>query len=75
MIFKNIFRLITVVITLLLILFVIYGLKLGIFQDKNVLVDYIKEFGVVGPLFFIFLQLFQVVFPIVPEHDKSIMFL
>lgn len=66
MIFKNIFRLITVVITLLLILFVIYGLKLGIFQDKNVLVDYIKEFGVVGPLFFIFLQLFQVVFPIVP---------
>ena len=52
-VFKSMFRIITIIVTLLLILFVIYGLKLGIFQDKTVLVDYIKEFGVVAPLFFI----------------------
>lgn len=63
---KNVFKIITIVITLLLILFIIYGLKLGIFEDKNILVNYIKGLGLFAPIFFIFLQMIQVVFPVIP---------
>lgn len=63
---KGIFKVVTIVVTIFLIFFVIYGIKLGIFQDKMVLIRYMKKFGIFAPLFFIFLQLFQVVFPVIP---------
>lgn len=63
---KNIFKIITVIVTILLIAFIIYGLKLGIFKDKEILVNYIKQFGIFAPLFFIVLQAIQVVFPVIP---------
>lgn len=63
---KTTFKIITIIVTILLILFVIYGLKLGILEDKNLLVNYMKRFGVFAPLFFVFLQIIQVVFPVVP---------
>lgn len=63
---KVLFRVVTVVVTIVIILFIIYGIKLGIFQDKMVLVNYMKKFGILAPLFFIFLQIFQVVFPVIP---------
>lgn len=63
---KNIFRLITIVMTLFIVIFVLYGIKLGIFQDKMILIHYIKKFGIFAPIFFVFLQLFQVVFPVIP---------
>lgn len=63
---KLLFRVVTVIVTLLLALFIIYGLRLGIFQDKMLLVSYIKRFGIIAPIFFLFLQTFQVVFPVIP---------
>jgi len=63
---KNIFKIITIIITILLIIFIIYGLKLGIFKDKEILVNYIKQFGLFAPLFFLLLQIIQVVFPVIP---------
>ena len=63
---KFLFKVVTIVVTLLLIVFVLYGLHLGIFQDKMILVNYMKKFGFWAPGFFIFLQLFQVVFPVIP---------
>ena len=63
---KFLFKVVTIVVTILLIVFVLYGLHLGIFQDKMILVNYMKKFGFWAPGFFIFLQLFQVVFPVIP---------
>lgn len=63
---KVVFKIVTIIMSLLLILFVIYGLKLGILEDKNLLVNYMKKFGVFAPIFFVFLQVIQVVFPVIP---------
>ena len=38
----------------------------GIFRDKDLLVDKIRTFGVWGPLVFLLLQAFQVMFPVIP---------
>lgn len=65
-IIKYLFKILTIIITILLIIFIIYGLKIGLFADKIILVNYIKKFGILAPIFFIFLQLFQVIFPIIP---------
>lgn len=63
---KIVMKLLTGVITIMILLFIFYGLKIGILQDKTVLVSYIKGLGIGAPLFFIFLQIFQVVFPVIP---------
>ena len=63
---KVIFKVITIIVTIMLVLFVLYGIHLGIFKDKMILVNYMKKFGLFGPIFFIFLQIFQVVFPVIP---------
>lgn len=63
---KIIFNLVTLFMTLLIIVFIIYGMKLGIFEDKMIMVNYIKQYGFFGPFIFILIQIFQVVFPIVP---------
>lgn len=64
--FKIFFKLVTILMTIVILIFVFYGLKLGILNDKMLLVDYIKGFGLVAPLFFIGLQAIQVVFPVIP---------
>lgn len=63
---KNLFKLSTILATIIILLFIIYGLKLGIFQNKIVLVNYIKKFGIIGPIFFLCFQIFQVIFPVIP---------
>lgn len=63
---KIIFKIVTVIITMLLIIFILYGLKIGIFEDREILVNYIKKFGLFAPIFFLFLQAVQVVFPVIP---------
>lgn len=63
---RFVFKGITIIVTIFLVLFVLYGLRLEILQDKMLLVDYIKKFGIIAPLFFISLQAFQVVFPVIP---------
>jgi len=63
---KKFFKIFGILLTGLFLIFIIYALKLGIFEDKLVLVRYIEKFGVFAFLFFIFLQAAQVVVPIVP---------
>lgn len=65
-IFKVIIKVISFFVSVLLLYFVLYGIKLGINGDKIELVNYIKKFGWLAPLFFILLQMFQVVFPVIP---------
>lgn len=63
---KNVFSIATIFMTILIIIFIIYGIKIGIFRDKMILVEYIKTFGIFAPLLFLFIQVIQVVFPIIP---------
>ncbi len=61
-----IFKFVTVVSTIFIFGFLFYGIKLGILQDKNILINYMKQLGWKAPLFFILLQAIQVVFPVIP---------
>lgn len=63
---RNLFNIVTIIMTILIVIFIIYGIKFGIFKDKNILIDYIKKFGVFAPTFFIFIQIIQVIFPVIP---------
>ena len=63
---QRIFNIITIITTVLLIAFIIYAFKLGILEDKTVLVQYMKKFGIFACLFFILIQIVQVVFPVIP---------
>jgi uncharacterized membrane protein YdjX (TVP38/TMEM64 family) len=65
-IFKGLFNFFMFLITLLIILFIVYGMKLGIFDNKTIMVNYIKGYGVLGPFVFVLIQILQVVFPIIP---------
>lgn len=65
---KYLFKIITLFITLLFILFIAYALKLGLFDDKEILINYIKGMGIGAPIIFIIIQLLQVVVPIIPGN-------
>ena len=54
------------IITILMIIFIIWGIKLGVFRDRNLLILYIKEFGLLAPICFVLLQIVQVILPVVP---------
>ncbi len=63
---KLLIKIVTIIITIFLVCFIIYAVKLGLLEDKEVLVSYMKSLGVIAPLFFLFLQTFQVIFPVIP---------
>lgn len=63
---KGIFNIITLITTILLIIFIIYAFKLGVLEDKTVLAEYMKKFGIFACIIFILLQIAQVVFPVIP---------
>ena len=63
---KRIMEVVSVIITILLVLFIFYGLKVGFFESRDVLTEKIKHFGVFGPIFFLILQIIQVIFPVIP---------
>lgn len=63
---QRIFNVITMITTIFLIAFILYAFKLGILGDRMVLVRYMKKFGVFACLFFMLLQIGQVIFPIIP---------
>lgn len=64
--FGRLFKLVAIVITLLMVMFIVYAFKLGIFDDKMFLVNYISKLGFIAPVIFIGLQIFQVIIPIIP---------
>ena len=49
-----------------MVLFVIYGMQNGLFTDRTKMEMLIERGGIFGPLFFIFIQMVQVVVPIIP---------
>ena len=63
---KKTMMIITIIVTILLVAFIIYSLKIGILDSKEVLIERIKEYGLLGPIFFLLLQAVQVVFPVIP---------
>ena len=64
--FKFIVKLIAIIITIFIILFIIYGIKSNIFSSNNDLIQFVKRYGIIAPILFIFIQIIQVVFPIIP---------
>lgn len=63
---KPIIKIFTFSITIFITIIVLYAIKSGIFQDKNLFIDYIKNYGAFAPMCFIILQIIQVIFPIIP---------
>ena len=63
---KYLFKITTLIITLVLIIFIIYAINLGLFNDKTILVNYINDIGPIAPIIFVILQLLQVIVPIIP---------
>jgi len=63
---KYIFKFIAILVTIVVIVFVGFALKMGIFDDKTILVNYIDNYGIWAPLIFVVLQILQVVVPVIP---------
>ena len=63
---KILFSVITVIMTILICIFIMYALKVGVFESPEKLVKYIKGYGVMAPIIFIFIQIIQVVLPVIP---------
>ena len=63
---KLLIKIVTIIITIFLVCFIVYAVKLGLLEDKEILVSYMKSLGFIASLFFLFLQAFQVVFPVIP---------
>lgn len=51
---------------ILCVAFAIWGYHLGIFENQDSLTSFIQQTGIWAPLIFIFIQLIQVVIPILP---------
>ncbi|MFC4388061.1 TVP38/TMEM64 family protein [Gracilibacillus marinus] len=64
--FKIIWHTVTVLGIVATILFFIYGIQTELFYSEQALEDFLNQFGIWAPLFFVFFQFIQVVFPIVP---------
>lgn len=63
---KRFFKIMTIILTVALIIFLLYCLKKGFFSSPQKIVKKVEKFGALGPLIFIFLQIVQVVLPIIP---------
>ena len=63
---KSDFKIITIIITTLIIIFLLYCLKKGFFSSPELIVKRVEKFGVLGPVIFLLLQIVQVVLPIIP---------
>ena len=63
---KRIMTITTVIITIFLVAFIIYAVKMNLLTSPEVLVDRIKKYGIIGPIIFLLLQIVQVVFPVIP---------
>ena len=63
---KRTMTIITVIVTILLVAFIIYAVKMNLLTSPELLVDRIKSYGIIGPIIFLFIQIVQVVFPVIP---------
>lgn len=63
---KKIMTIITIIVTILLVAFIIYALKMNLLNDSDLLLERIKSYGLIAPLIFLLIQIVQVVFPVIP---------
>lgn len=63
---KILIQVCTILFTIAIILFIIYGIKEGIFSSNKTMLQYIKKMGFIAPLIFILIQIIQVIFPVIP---------
>lgn len=63
---KYINHIITIILLACMAGFAAYGIKAGLFTNKEQLQFFISQSGIWGPAFFILIQILQVVFPIIP---------
>lgn len=63
---KRIMTIITIIITVLLIAFIIYAIKMNLLTSPKILVSKIKSYGLIGPIIFLLIQIIQVIFPVIP---------
>ncbi len=56
----------TIVGVILCALFVIYGIRTGIFSSQQAMEQFLGRFGIWGPVLFVLIQIVQVVIPIIP---------
>ncbi len=57
---------ITAVGTILVLLFIYYGMKNNLFTSEEALSGFLNRVGIFGPIIFLFIQFVQVIVPIVP---------
>ncbi len=63
---KKVMTLITIIITILLIGFIVYAIKMNLLTSPEILVNKIKEYGLIGPIIFLLIQIVQVIFLFFP---------
>ncbi len=63
---KRLVNIITIVFTLLCLLYVYYLYKAGILLDEAKMEEYIAGYGLFAPIIFILIFIFSIVFPIIP---------
>ncbi len=63
---KKIMTIITIIVTIFLVAFIIYALKMNLLNDSDLLLERIKSYGLIAPLIFLLIQIVQVVFPVIP---------
>lgn len=56
----------TVICMAVVAVFVIYGMKSGLFTDQSQMEQFVKQSGMWGPILFVVIQIVQVVIPIIP---------
>lgn len=61
-----IIKFVAIIITIFILLFIIFGIKQNISSSNDGFINYIKSYGIIAPLIFIFIQIIQVIFPIIP---------
>lgn len=63
---RHLINLATLIVVIALVVVTIYWYDLGILSDVKVLQSYIARLGLTGALFFVVIQVIQVVIPIIP---------
>lgn len=64
--FKIFINILTILGTILLILFIVYGIESKIFTSPDALKIFLERLGILGPIIFIIIQIVQVVIPVIP---------
>lgn len=71
-ILKIIIGIVSIICTMLLILFVMYCVKNKIFTSQDNLISFLNRFGIWGPIIFVLIQIVQVIVPIFPGGSSCV---